>query len=145
VIAATCLSTSGLTELGARRSSSDEIGTDVRAGASSGGGAVDTVGGSVLAGVVSATNAGAVAARQRRWDGLPVVGRAVHLAWCHARRRRLADPRRARHRRGAARRPRAPHESSTVDNEITPGVAIPTPQQQRANEITGRVAVDVRR
>ena len=121
-----------LTELGARDVvSSDEIGTDVRPlSKQRWAGAVDTVGGSVLAGVVSATNGGGVVAACGNAGGMdfpssvaPFILRGVTLVGIDSVRTPLA----LRNDAWALLAARAPHDVlGAVADEIALADAIPT-------------------
>jgi acrylyl-CoA reductase (NADPH) len=140
-----------LTALGAREVvSSDEIGADVRAlGKQRWAGAIDTVGGSVLAGVVSATNAGGTVAACGNAGGMdfpssvaPFILRGVTLVGIDS----VQTPVALRNDAWALLAARAPHEVlDEVAEEVALADAIPVAQRLLANEITGRVVVDVRR
>jgi acrylyl-CoA reductase (NADPH) len=144
-------SSSYLTGLGATEIiDSDELGTDVRPlGTQRWSGAVDNVGGSVLAGVLSSTNSGGTVAACGNAGGMdlptsvaPFILRGVTLVGIES--VRVPVPQRI-----DAWSLVAQHTPRTlldaVGEEIGLAEAIPAAQRLLANEITGRVVVDVRR
>ncbi|MET0276089.1 MAG: MDR family oxidoreductase [Acidimicrobiia bacterium] len=153
VIAATRTpdATGYLTGLGAREVvSSDEIGTDVRAlGTQRWAGAVDTVGGSVLAGVISSTNANGAVAACGNAGGMdlpssvaPFILRGVTLVGINC----VTTPLAQRDDAWSLLAAHAPHDVlEGVVEEIGLADAIPFARRLLANEITGRVVVDVNR
>ncbi len=120
-----------LTSLGAREVvSSDEIGTDVRAlGKQRWAGAIDTVGGSVLAGVVSATNAGGAVAACGNAGGMdfpssvaPFILRGVTLVGIDS----VQTPVALRNDAWALLAAQAPHDAlDAVTEEVALADAIP--------------------
>jgi acrylyl-CoA reductase (NADPH) len=144
-------SASYLTDLGADEIiDSDELGSEVRPlGKQRWAGAVDNVGGSVLAGVISATSYGGSVIACGNAGGMdlpssvaPFILRGVGLIGIESVRTPL-DARVDAWNLLAERTPRALLDA--VGEEIALGDAIPAAQRLLANEITGRVVVDVRR
>ena len=153
VIAATRTpgSSSYLTELGAQEIiDSDELGTDVRPlGKQRWAGAVDNVGGSVLAGVISATAYGGTVVACGNAGSMdlptsvaPFILRGVSLVGIESV-RAPAETRADAWALLAERTPRALLDA--VGEEIGLGDVVPSARRLLANEITGRIVVDVRR
>jgi acrylyl-CoA reductase (NADPH) len=144
-------SSSYLTELGATEIiDSDDLGTDVRPlGKQRWSGGVDNVGGSVLAGVLSSTNSGGTVAACGNAGGMdlptsvaPFILRGVTLVGIES--VRVPVPQRVDAWSLVAQHtPRALLDA--VGEEIGLADAIPAARRLLANEITGRVVVDVRR
>jgi acrylyl-CoA reductase (NADPH) len=140
-----------LTALGAGEIiDSAELGTDVRALAKQRWwGAIDNVGGSVLAGVLSSTTAGGAVAACGNAGGMdlpttvaPFILRGVRLLGIDS----VRIPRAARLDAWAMLAARVPRERlADVTAEVGLAEAIPTAARLLANELTGRVVVDVRR
>ena len=153
VIAATRTpgSSSYLTELGAKEIvDSDELGAEVRPlGKQRWAGAVDNVGGSVLAGVISSTSYGGSVIACGNAGGMdlpssvaPFILRGVSLTGIESV-RTPSDARVDAWNLLAERVPRS--QLDAVGEEIALADAIPAARRLLANEITGRVVVDVRR
>ncbi|MET0628523.1 MAG: MDR family oxidoreductase [Acidimicrobiia bacterium] len=140
-----------LTSLGASEIiDSTELGTDVRAlGKQRWWGAIDNVGGSVLAGVISSTTAGGAVAACGNAGGMdlpttvaPFILRGVSLLGIDS----VRVPRAARLAAWAMLAERVPRERlAEVTAEVGLAEAIPTAKRLLANDLTGRVVVDVRR
>ena len=153
VIAATRTpgSSSYLTELGAKEIvDSDELGTDVRPlGKQRWAGAIDNVGGSVLAGVISATGYGGTVVACGNAGGMdlptsvaPFILRGVSLVGIES----VRAPAEARADAWALLAERTPRALlDAVGEEIGLGDVVPSARRLLANEITGRLVVDVRR
>jgi acrylyl-CoA reductase (NADPH) len=140
-----------LTELGAKEIvDSTEIGTDVRPlSKQRWAGAIDNVGGSVLAGVISATTYGGTVVACGNAGGMdlpssvaPFILRGVSLVGIES----VRTPTAARLDAWTALTERVPRALlDTVAQSVDLAGAIPVAHRLLANEITGRVVVDVRR
>lgn len=129
---------------------STELGTDVRPmGKQRWWGGIDNVGGSVLAGVLSATAAGGAVAACGNAGAMdlptsvaPFILRGISLLGIDS----VRVPTPARLEAWAMLADRIPRDRlDAVVQEVALADAIPTADRLLANEITGRVVVDVRR
>jgi acrylyl-CoA reductase (NADPH) len=140
-----------LTSLGASEIiDSTELGTDVRAlGKQRWWGAIDNVGGSVLAGAISSTTAGGAVAACGNAGGMdlpttvaPFILRGVSLLGIDS----VRIPREARLAAWAMLAARVPRERlEEVTAEVGLAEVVPTAARLLANDLTGRVVVDLRR